>query len=436
MKRICIIGLGYVGLPLACEFARHGYEVLGIEIDEEKVRKINKGESTIRGNEPGLVELLHDALQSKGFRATSDFSVCRGAYAVIICTQTPISMRTKRPDYRALRSAVEMAGRNLSRGTLVVVESTIMPGTMQRVVNPLLERVSGLKEGVDFHLVHVPERVTPGKLIYNLERMPRVIGCRSSKGGEMALELYKTFVKGDIDITDWTTAETVKTVENAYRDVQIALSNEVALICETLGIDFLRLRDLVNRVPERSLHLAGPGVGGACLPKDPWLVISAVKERYTPELIMTARKINDSMPGHVVNLVKREVKSLGIRRPVIAILGYAYKEESDDTRNTPAEPIRKELSRLGEVRVHDPYVEMEFIERDLEKVLRGADILLVVTHHNVYRGITGEKLRGLMRNHVIITARPVPEEKDFPGFRYVRLGYGKDSARAPRPEKD
>ena len=420
--RLRVVGMGYVGFPLACAFANTGIDVVGIDIDEEKVKNISSGKSPIKGYEPGLQELLSKVLQEGRFRVSSDFSHCRSADAIIVCVQTPVDDVSKKPDYTALCYALASVGRNLSKGVLVVIESTIMPGTMEKVVKPILEKESGMNAGSDFYLVHVPERVTPGRLLLHLETMNRVIGGNEEVGLKKAVELYSRIVKAEIDTADWITAETVKTVENTYRDVQIAFANEVARVCECLGVDFMRLRTLVNKVPYRNLHMAGPGVGGHCIPKDPWLLVNAVREKYNPELTLTARKINDGMPEHVVELVQKAME--GIEKPVIAMLGYAYREESDDARNTPAEPIRKKLLKAGaDVRVHDPYVSLPFIERSIEKVLEGADVLLLVTGHAEYRKLRPVHLER-MRHKIIVDTRFFFNANDFPGFRYIPLGSG------------
>ncbi|MGC8913626.1 MAG: nucleotide sugar dehydrogenase [Thermoplasmata archaeon] len=416
---VCVVGLGYVGLPLACAFANAGIDVIGIDIDEKKVLEISRGICPIK-NEPGLQGLLHKVLESGKFSATSDFGVCRKADAVIVCVQTPVV--SGKPDYTALCYALGSLGRRIQKGVLVVIESTIMPGTMEKVVKPALEKASGMVAGREFHLVHVPERVTPGRLLLNLEKMPRVIGGNEEEGIRKAVALYKHIVQAEIDTADWITAETTKVVENTYRDVQIAFANEVACICEHLGVDFLKLRELVNKVPYRDLHMAGAGVGGHCIPKDPWLLVSAVEDVYVPELTLTARRINEGMPAHVVELVMEAVK--GIEMPIIALLGYAYREESDDARNTPAEPVRKKLLEIAkEVRVHDPYVENGFIEHDLCKVIEGADAVVLITAHKVYRQVP--QLLERMRHRIIVDARAFFDDAEVKGCTYIRLGRGK-----------
>ena len=387
--KIAVIGLGYVGLPVACMFAKAGFRVVGIRRNPEKVAQINRGVCPIGGKEPGLAELLVEVVKSGRFRATTDYAECRDAQVALIAVETPVDEKTKKPKYKALRSALESLGANMSPGTLVIIESTIAPRTMELVVGPVLEQVSGLKANEDFHLAHCPERVRPGKLLYNIEHMPRVVGGMTPEAAQLAVELYKHIVKADLDATDCLTAEIVKTTENAYRDVQIAFANEIALLCESLGADVWQVRELVNKCPYRDMHLPGAGVGGHCLPKDPWLLIANAPDDFKARLIPAARAVNDGMPLHVADLVVEGLHKVGkeIGGAKVAVLGYAYLENSDDTRNSPSEVLVARLQELGaEVRVHDPYVP-EYQE-DLREQLQGCDAVVVMVAHDEYRGLS------------------------------------------------
>ncbi len=272
---IGVIGLGYVGLPVAGAFADAGFHVVGVEIKSERVEMINAGRSPIEGNEPGLAELLARVTRAGNLRATMDYICLRDADIVLIDVETPIDDDHK-PRFDALKSACTQLGAVLKEGALVIVESTVAPGTTERVVKPLVEQATGRKLNDGFFLGHCPERVMPGKLLANLRALSRVCGGSTPETAQTMIALYRHIVEADLDAADCVTAELVKTAENAYRDVNIAFANELALVCESAGGDFLRVRELVNKSPGRNVLLAGGGVGGHCIPKDPWLLAYSV----------------------------------------------------------------------------------------------------------------------------------------------------------------
>ena len=254
------------------------------------------------------------------------------------------------PQYHALRSVLELLGPVLKDEALVIVESTIAPGTMEQMVGPVLQSSSGKVPGKGFHLGHCPERVTPGRLLANLRGVSRVVGGMTAETAETMVALYRTVVEADLDTTDCMTAELVKTVENAYRDVQIAFANEVALICEAVGGDVWRVRELVNKSPGRQMHQPGAGVGGHCIPKDPWLLAYGARlGGHSPTLIPAARSINDGMPLHLAELTAHALEAAGrkMSEARVAVLGYSYLEESDDVRNSPSEVPRVEVAGDG-----------------------------------------------------------------------------------------
>ncbi|MGB9724148.1 MAG: nucleotide sugar dehydrogenase [Chloroflexia bacterium] len=432
---IAVIGLGYVGLPVACKFAQAGFEVRGIERNAEKVEQIRQGLSPIGGKEPGLAELLAEVVRRGRLHVTSDYAACRPARAVLIAVETPVDEITHRPAYTALHAALESLGPHLSRGTLVVVESTIAPGTMAGLVQPVLEQSSGLRAGEDLYLAHCPERVTPGKLLHNLEHLPRVVGGMTPQAAALAVELYRHIVRADLDATDALTAEIVKTAENAYRDVQIAFANEVALLCESLGADVWRVRELVNKCPYRDMHLPGAGVGGHCLPKDPWLLIAQAPPAFRPRLIPAARAVNEGMPLHVAELVVDGLREAGkdVQGARVAVLGYAFLENSDDTRHSPSAVLVERLQTLGaEVVVHDPHVP-EY-QGDLRERLRGCDAAVVMVRHEEYLRLDPEELAGLLAPPpVVVDGRHVftPD-----AARWIYGGVGVPWSRTTRKQPD
>ena len=303
--KIGVIGLGYVGLPVASLFAKKGFDVVGIDIKVRRVDKVNQGISPIEGKEPGLAELMAEVVTLGKLRASTEYDLLKDRDIVLIDVETPVN-NEHLPEYNALREAFKSLASVMKPGVLVIVESTIMPGTMQKIAQPLLEKYSGRKCGDGFYLGNCPERVMPGKLIKNLRLMSRVVGGDSTATAEVMKELYKQVVEADVDEADWITAELVKTVENTYRDVQIAFANEVALICEVMGADVWRVRDLVRKSPGREMLLPGAGVGGHCIPKDPWLLASAVRGLDVDvHLIPAARAINTEMPRHINALIEK-----------------------------------------------------------------------------------------------------------------------------------
>lgn len=431
--RLGIIGLGYVGLPVAAMFAEAGLDVLGVEIRPERVERINAGISPIGGDEPGLAELLDQVVRAGRLRATTEYGELRDRDVILIAVETPVDDQ-KAPRYEALTAALTRLGPVLKDGALVIVESTLAPRTMQDLVLPLLERSSGKRLNEGFYLGHCPERVRPGRLLHNLRHMNRVVGGMTPETAETMAALYRHVVQADLDLTDCLTAELVKTVENAYRDVQIAFANEVALICEAVGSDVWRVRELVNKVPERHMHLPGAGVGGHCIPKDPWLLAYSVWDRgETLRLIPDARAINDSMPLHVAGLLRQALDEAGLplAEARIAVLGYSYLEDSDDTRNSPSGVLVALLQSEGaQVMIHDPWVE-EYRGDLLERV-KGCDALVVMVGHRQYREADLTEVGRAVRRKVLVDGRGV--FRNYPsldGWIYKCVGVG-DSVSRPR----
>jgi UDP-N-acetyl-D-mannosaminuronic acid dehydrogenase len=421
--KVAVVGLGYVGVPLAAAVAATRATVVGVDIDSEKVESVNAGRSPLRGREPGVQELLEQQVSEGRLRATLDPADAAGADVVAICVETPIEPSTHDPSHKALKAALSAIGPYLKRGALVTIESTLAPRTMQTVVRPALERASKMKVGRDIHLVHCPERLTTGKLLHHLKELPRVLGANEPVGLRKGLAFYQRFVNAEVHPTDWTTAEVVKTAENAYWDVQIAFANEVGLISEELGVDAYRVRELVNTCPYRLMLVPGAGVGGHCIPKDPWLLIAPALQTK-PELIPTARAVNDFMPRRMARLVEEALSAAGrrVKGARVAILGFSYRENTDDTRNTPALEVVRELRRRGaEVTIHDPFARTErgyTILRDLKTAAKDADCLALVTAHDAYRKLDLKSLRKIMRRHVIVDGRNV-----FDGLEVIKAGF-------------
>ena len=428
--RVAVIGLGYVGLPLAAAVAATGANVIGIDIDAEKVKAVNAGQSPLRGQEPGLADLVGEQVSKGRLRASLDPKEASGVDAVAVCVETPIDPTTHDPSYKALKAALAGVAPLLKRGALVSIESTLAPGTMEGVVRPALERGSKRTVGRDLYLVHCPERLTTGKLLHHLTELPRVLGANDEASMRKGVAFYERFVKAEIHATDWTTAEVVKTAENAYWDVQIAFANEVALISEELGVDAFRVRDLVNTCPYRMMLSPGAGVGGHCIPKDPWLLVSpAVQSK--PELIPTAREVNDFMPRRMARIVEEALAASGrkIKGARVAVLGFTYRENTDDTRNSPAKIVIQELRRRGaEIAIHDPFARSErgyAVLQDVKAATKGADCVAIVTAHDEYRKLDLKALRRRMRHPAFVDGRDVYAGPDLVKMGFVYRGIGK-----------
>ncbi len=462
--RLAVIGLGFVGTPVAALFAASGLDVLGVDIDPAKVAAVNAGRVPFAGEEPGLAELIAAEVAAGRLRATSNYDDLAGTDAVLLAVETPVEAGDHRPRYAALRGALAALGPRLHRGALVIVESTLAPGTMRDIVVPTLEEASGLTVGVrgpgsdrseadpsgadpagadpsgadsiggDLFVVHCPERVMPGRLLANLRSMSRAVGGVTPAAAQVALALYRRIVEADLGATDALTAELVKTGENAYRDVQIAFANEMALLCDALGADVWRVRDLLNKSPGRNMLLPGAGVGGHCIPKDPWLLVAnaAEHEHFTPRLIPAARAVNDHMPAHIARLVQDALRAEG-RAPhesTVLLLGASYLEDSDDERNAPSAALAALLTgHVATVRIHDPWVE-RYREPALAEQVADADAVVVMVAHTAYRSLDWGELREHVRTPVLVDGRRVVDvaAAEQAGWRVRQVGVGQDEA--------
>ncbi|MFA6078634.1 MAG: nucleotide sugar dehydrogenase [Candidatus Omnitrophota bacterium] len=388
-SKIGIIGLGYVGLPLAVNFAKNGFKVYGIDIDKDRVERLNKGESYILD-----VPTSDIAEVKKGRRmtVTADFSVIKECDAVIICVPTPIT-KAKEPDVSYIVSAVEMIKKYMKRGQIVVLESTTYPGTTEEVMLPVLES-TGLKEGKDFYLAFSPERIDPGNKKYKTENTPKIIGGISSESTELATLLYSQVIEKVVPVSSSKVAEMVKLLENTFRIVNIGMVNELMLMCDKLGIDVWEVIDAAKTKPYGFMPFyPGPGVGGHCIPVDPiYLSWKARSHGFEARFIDLASNVNSRMPHYVVNKVASALngqkKALNGSR-VLAI-GAAYKKDVKDLRESPALEIIELLKQKGtHVSYYDPYLpylKMDGIDLKSVKLtkdeLKKADCVVIITDHS------------------------------------------------------
>lgn len=422
-QHICVLGLGYIGLPTASTFATHGLRVTGVDVNPAVLNSLQNGETHIY--EPGLRTLVQAAVKS-GNLAVSPQPVEADAY--IIAVPTPFK-EGKKADLSFVIAAAEAIVPVLRRGALVVLESTSPPRTTEDVVRPILER-SGLKAGQDFYLAYSPERVLPGQILRELIENTRVIGGIDSASAEAGRDLYGVFVRGEIILTDATTAEMVKLMENTYRDVNIAIANEFARLAERFGINVWEAIALANRHPRVRILNPGPGVGGHCISVDPWFLVEAAPDLAT--LIRTAREVNDSQPHFVVERVRQAAGSLeGLR---VAALGLAYKADVDDLRESPAIEVCHLLSRAGaQVRAYEPFKPDAVIEGvetvpTLGEILDEADVLLLLVGHTVLRNLDPVEVAQLTAARIVVDCVNgwEPQRWRFNGFHYYRLGDRKE----------
>jgi UDP-N-acetyl-D-mannosaminuronic acid dehydrogenase len=425
---IGVIGLGYVGLPLSSAFAQAGFHTIGLDLKSAHVASINDGLNPLEGDEPGLADLVAEVRRTGCLRATTDVSELAEADVVAIAVETPIDS-DHQPRLESLLTAAASAASTIKRGALVIIESTMPPGTIDGRIAPLFE-ARGLRLNEDFYLGHCPERVMPGRLLANLRAMSRVCGASSPEAAETVASLYRTIVAADLDVTDCLTAELVKTVENAYRDVNIGFANEVALICEAVGGDVWKVRDLVNKSPGRQMLLPGAGVGGHCIPKDPWLLVAGATG-FVSRVVVAGRDVNDSMPTHVVELIRRILqrtnRSLADSR--VALLGLSYLEDSGLPHNSPTITVAARLRELGaDVVIQDPHVPAH--ARSVLEAAQGVDCLVLMVAHAKYRKIDWAGLRGVVRTATVVDARNIVEEAAVLGAGFSYVGLGKMSSRA------
>lgn len=389
--RIGIIGIGYVGLPLAVEFAKSGYNVVGIDLNQEKVRRINRGENYIKDIPDSE---LRGLVEDKRLSATCDFSVLKDIDAISICVPTPLN-KTKDPDLSCILDSTKEIKKYLHKDQLIILESTTYPGTTRELILPMLED-TGFKVGIDFFLTFSPERIDPGNKIFNTRNTPKVIGGITEACKRHALALYGNIIEKVIPVSSTESAEIVKLLENTFRSINIGLVNEVAIMCNKLGIDVWEVIEAASSKPYGFMPFyPGPGLGGHCIPIDPHYLSWKLKTlNYRARFIELAGEINSGMPHYVVDkmvdALNRQKKCLN--GSSILILGVAYKKDIDDPRESPALDIIKILQEKGaEVSYNDPYIPslddnfkgMRSI--DINKgLLSGMDCAVIVTDHSTY----------------------------------------------------
>lgn len=412
--KLTTIGLGYIGLPTSIMFAKHGVDVVGVDIKQEAVDKLNNGHIHIE--EPGLQEALEEVLASGKFKAST---IPEQADTYIIAVPTPNNNdEHKSCDISIVMSGVESIIPLLKRGDTVIVESTIAPRTMDDHVKPYLES-KGFIIGEDIYLVHCPERVLPGQIMHELVYNNRIIGGITPACVEAGKRVYGTFVKGEMIETQAKTAEMSKLMENTYRDVNIALANELAKICNDLEINVNDVIEMANKHPRVNLHTPGPGVGGHCLAVDPYFVIAEAPEHAL--LIKLARDINVSMPEYVVHHTKEILSKLGGNK--VTVFGLTYKGDVDDIRESPAFDIYEMLTASQyEVVAYDPHVKQEFVEEDMGTAVKDSDLVLILSDHSEFKQLTDGDFDGMRHRYILDTKNVVKTKDEFKEVKYYNFG--------------
>lgn len=391
-REVTIIGQGYVGLPLAQAASRAGWRVHGLDVSEQIATALNEGRSHV----DDLSSEDISAMLESGYRATTDANVISRSEVIVICVPTPLGDGGG-PDLTAVRGAARTIGHHLTRGALVLLESTTYPGTTEDVVAPLIEEASGLKAGLDFELAFSPERVNPGDPVYGIQNTPKLVGGMGLAAAERASEFYSSFVEEVVCLSGPKEAETAKLLENTFRHVNIALVNEMAKFCHEMDIDIWEvIRGAATKPFGFMKFTPGPGVGGHCIPIDPNYLAFEVKNQlgYPFRFVELAQEINNSMPDYVVTRVSRLLN--GQRKSVngakVVLLGVTYKPDIADQRESPSIAVADRLRELGaEVSFHDPYVarwrlagdSLDVIE-DLDAALEASDIAVLLQAHSAY----------------------------------------------------
>lgn len=378
MKSINVVGLGYIGLPTALMFAANGIRVRGTDLNINIVNKLNSGKLTFK--EDGLEELFKKAQKNEIEFSTNYLKTDM----YIITVPTPYIKESKKIDPKYVISAVNNVLNFCEKGAIIVIESTVSPGTIDKFVRPLIEE-KGLGLGKDVHLVHAPERIIPGKMIYELENNSRTIGSDSEEIGNKVKEVYSSFCKGDIIVTDIKTAELSKVVENTFRDINIAFANELAKICRRENIDVYNLIEIANKHPRVNILNPGPGVGGHCISVDPWFLVGDYPD--TVNIIKSAREVNDSMPRFVINRIRDIMAENNIEDiSKVGLYGITYKEDVDDTRESPTLQLLESLNSYDKeyIKIYDPLINEAKVQgqyTDFDEFLKDIEILVVMVGH-------------------------------------------------------
>jgi len=421
-KTVCVIGLGYVGLPIAVRSVEKGYDVVGYELSKEKVDMINKGKSPIEE------KYLEDNMQKFPVKASTDEKIIKKADIILICVPTPVD-EFYNPDLSPVIGATEAIIRNLKKGALVVLESTVNPGVSEEVLKPMFEK-AGFKVGKDVFIAHCPERINPGDPKWNVSNIPRVVGSFDKKGLDAAVAYYRNITTGEVrPMKSIREAEAVKILENSFRDINLAFVNEVAKSFTKLKID---VKDVIAGSATKPFGFMpfypSCGVGGHCIPVDPYYLIERAKKAgFDHKFLRLSREINNSMPVYAVELLKEalnEVK-LPLNGTPVGILGVAYKANIDDVRESPATKIMELVEKGGaKMSVFDPHIMKSSTVKNLEEILKKSTAIIIATDHKEFKEIDPK----LFKKHgikVIIDGRNCLDKDAIQKLGIVYKGIGR-----------
>lgn len=379
MGRLNIIGLGYIGLPTGLMFAANGVEVVGTDLNSKLVNTLNEGKLTFE--EDGLEEVFQKAL-ANGITFQENYEKTN---RYIITVPTPYMADSKKIDAKYVIAATTQVLEVCEPNTILVIESTISPGTIDRFIRPIIEE-KGFELGKDIHLVHAPERIIPGKMVYELEHNSRTIGADSKEVGEEVKSWYESFCKNEIVVTDIKTAEMSKVVENTFRDINIAFANELAKMCDREGMDVYELIRIANKHPRVNILTPGPGVGGHCISVDPWFLVGDYPDIVN--VVLGAREVNDEMPQYVFDKMHKIMKKHGIKEySKVGLYGLTYKENVDDMRESPTLQLLSifEKYNIDNVKIYDPFIKEKKFENQvmgLEEFLKDTEMVVVLVNHS------------------------------------------------------
>src|SRR3989344_1258156 len=424
--KMAVVGLGYVGLPLLLLLHKLGFTSMGIDKNKEKIAQLKSGELKFLRNSQTAKKLLKKYLRNNQSGISADFRQIKESDIIFVSVDTPIDKR-KQPDNANISQVSKNIAKHLKKNAIVVIESTLAPKTTHNVIIPIIEKTANLRVNQDFYVAVCSERIRPNQDVFrDLDEFPRIIGTSSNSINSLVQSVYKLITKGEIDVVDIVTAEIVKTAENALRDVKIAFSNEICQICDELGSNAWQVTELVNkRYGYDEMLQPGIGVGGHCLPKDPWLLLSQTKHLKS-SLIKEARRANSYMPLYTAKLIKEKLMKNGIKykNAKVLILGYSYIENCEDTRNSPSIDLIKNLKKTGlnKISVHDPNVS-EYND-DLYEKAKGADCLILAVKHDLFKNLNLLRIKKIMRTPLIFDCKNFfgKEKCQNLGFIYHALG--------------
>ena len=407
--KVCIIGQGYIGLPTAALFSRSNCEVVGVDISEEMINNLNKG--IIHIEEPGISEIIKKAIENKVYTASL---TPQKADAFIITVPTPYIAENYSCDLSYVVTACESILPYLEKGNTVIIESTIAPMSTDETIKPIFEN-AGFTIGKDLYLAHCPERVLPGRIIEELIHNDRIIGGVTPECAKKASEVYGQFVEGELILTEAKTAELSKCMENTFRDVNIALANELAKICAEIGVNALDVIEMANKHPRVNLHSPGPGVGGHCLAIDPYFIYAKAPE--TAKIIKLARDTNNSMPEFVCEYVRKIIS-----KGKIAIFGVSYKGNTGDDRESPAYEIIARLSDDYEIAIHDPHIDNPNF-KSFDEATKDADLILVLCDHDEFKHMDYNAILKNSTNPIIFDTKNIIKKvpKEIKLYNYGNL---------------